>query len=219
MVVGTPGTAPRRHTNNGVNKLYDETFFLAGFFLIFNNSLTFSQDTISSGMGSKSFDHCYSAIKSDCNSDEGYVGIKLKKKKIKKDLWITSIISDAINGKISFIGVDSILRTRNIKPFITNYEMPGFNANKMIINSDYITFALISATEKEPTKNYIGATLKSSYRLYCKSNLQRYIEVIHFDVDFFRKKVMKKITCPYEVYEILALGDASFMWNELRFHF
>jgi hypothetical protein len=172
-----------------------------------------------SGMGSKNFDHLYAAIKLECGSENGYRGIKLKDKKAKKDLWIVSIVNNMILGEISILEADSILKKKNIKPFIRPNNKPGYEAEHMIINGDYIKFSIISARIKGTNSKIIGATLRSTYELYCNPNPLFTIPSVNIDIDFFKKKVMKKISCRYQVFNNLALGAASYMWDELHFIF
>lgn len=188
-------------------------------FFIINSGSSFSQDFTSSGMGSKNFDHLYKAIKQECGYENGYAGVKLKKTKIKKDLWIVSIVNEIMLAKLSIQDADSILKKRGIKPFVRPYNKTGYEVIHMIINGNYIEFSIISATEKKTPITYVGATLKSNYEIHCKPNPLFVIPSVNIDVDFFRKRVMKKISCHYNVFNDLELGVANYMANKLNLIF
>jgi hypothetical protein len=189
------------------------------FFFVLKSFYSFSQLAEPSGMGSKNFDHLYAEIKTECGFENEYAGIKFKKKKIKKDLLIVRIVNKIMLAELTLQQADSILKRKGFKPFTNPYNQLGYDANKMIINGTFIKFSVISATKKEVPITFLGATLKSTYEIHCKSNPLFIVPSVDIDVDFFRKKVMKKISCRYQVFNDLALGAASYMWNELHFIF
>ena len=104
-------------------------------------------------------------------------------------------------------------------PFTNPYKKNGLDGTKMIINGTYIRFSVIYAVKENTQVGYLGATLKSTYELHCKSNPLFIIPGVDIDVNFFREKVMKKITCRYQVFNDLELGAANYMANEFRFIF
>jgi hypothetical protein len=193
--------------------------YLIFIFLVLTSNRSFSQDSVTTGMGSKNFDHLYAAIKQECGYENEYAGVKLNKKKVKKDLWIVSIVNDIVLTKLSIEEADSILKKNGIKPFVQPYKKDGYDASKIIINGTYIKFSIISATKKEAPITFVGATLKSTYDIHCKSNPLFVIPSVHIDVNFFKEKVMKKITCRYQIFNDLELGVANYMANELHFIF
>lgn len=187
--------------------------------LLLTSSYCFSQDSLTTGMGSRSFDHLYAAIKDECGYDDEYEVIKFKKNKVKKDLWIVRIVNDIVLAKVSIKEADSILERKGVNPIIQPYKKDGFDASKIIINGTYIKFSIILAKKKEADVTFIGATLKSTYDIHCKSNPLFIVPSVHIDVGFFKEKVIKNITCRYQVFNDLELGMANYMMNELRFIF
>ena len=178
-----------------------------------------SQDSIMAGMGSKNFDHLYEAIKGECGYETEYSGVKFNKKKVKEDLWVVSIVDDIVGARLNIKEADSILKKRGIHTFVQPYNKSGYDASKITINGTYIKFSVISATRKDIPMTYLGATLNSTYQIHCKSNPLFVIPSVDVDVDFFKDKVMKKITCRYQVFNNVDLGAAEYMWNELHFIF
>jgi hypothetical protein len=192
--------------------------FLSSLFIALS---CFSQDTIpSTGMGSHSFDHLDTAVNYECRFQDGYV-VKVKKKnsEVKKDLWITRLVNDVVNRKLTLLQADSLLKIKQVKARFVKYGKPGLDVKAMEITGTYIQFLLVSARRESTGQKYVGATLKSTYKLYCKNNPAVEITEVKIDIDFFKEKVMKQITCPYQVFQRLELGDANLLGLELHIAF
>ena len=171
------------------------------------------------GMGSLNFDHLYAQIKAECGSEHEYKGVKMKKRKVKKDLWIVEIVNKVMTGGLTIRGADSVLKKRAVVHLGSSFRKGEYNAYQLTISGDYIHFAVMSATSQDGIITLIGAKLRSSYEIHCAPNPLFTIPLVDIDPDFFREKVMKKITCRYQVFNDLELGVANFMATELNFHF
>jgi len=193
-------------------------YYFLGFLLICTELIA-GQDTIATGMGSSNFQHCYWAISNQCGGDSQYTSIKFKRRKIKEELTLVSVVNDVMNKSLTIQEADSIFNAKELHPYYLKYEKDKYVIERIILNTEYIGYVIIIATEKNTGKMFLGATLKNSFDLYCKSYPYNLINAIRIDVRFFKKYVMKKITCKFQVFDNLALGDAYHMWNELHIHF
>ena len=171
------------------------------------------------GMGSRNFDHLYAQIKAECGSEHEYKGVKLKKRKIKRDLWIVKVVNKVMTGGLTIQGADSVLKKKGVAHSGHGFRKGDYNAYRLTISGDYINFAVISATTQNGIVTYIGATLRSSYEIHCTPNPLFTIPLVNIDPDFFKEKVMKKITCRYQIFDDLELGAANYMAIKLNFLF
>lgn len=174
---------------------------------------------IPSGMGSRNFDHLYAQIKAECGSEHDYKGVKLKKRKVKKDLWIVKIVNKVMTGGLTIQAADSVLKKRGVVHLGRKYRKGDYNAYHLTISGDYIHFEVISATSQDGIVTFIGATLRSTYEIHCSPNPLFTIPLVDIDPDFFWNKVRKLITCRYQVFNDLELGAADYMATKLRFLF
>jgi hypothetical protein len=158
-------------------------------------------------------------IKSQCGT-ERYFSKKLKKRVVRKELKLVKLVDDVVLNKITIDSLLSILKTKSIKFEHETYEKNNHSIKKIIIHSEYIKYSLVIAIRKATLETYRGARLMSTYKLYCKKNApESEIYAIDIDNNFFRDKVIKKISSKYQVYNNLALEDASYISDEIRIIF
>jgi hypothetical protein len=188
-----------------------------GLVLFLAPKLSFSQGAKLSVSNKLEFDRLDSMIRHYCGEREGYIGVKMNRKEIKRDLQLVRLIDDLSNKKITLLELDSILKLSGLKPYFETHKTDQYNEQMLTFHGSYIRFNAFWAIANKDGKIYSGAVLDSEYTLYCKGIPDVSITEVPIDVKFFKTKVVRQLTCNYEVNTRLRVGDAITL-GALFFH-
>jgi hypothetical protein len=180
---------------------------------------SYTQDSTYPAHGNEEFKKFDIAIKSQCGIKK-YYSKKLKKGIIKKELKLVKLVDDVVQKKETIDSLLSTLKAKSIKFQYETYEKNNHSIQKIYFQGEYLKFSIVKANNTKGDESYLGAAFKSTYRLYCKKNApESEIYAIDMDIDFFREKVIKSITSKYQVYNVLNIGDASYISDNIRIIF
>lgn len=155
-------------------------------------------------------------VKSQCGTKR-YYSKNLKKRVIRKELELVKLVDDVVINKVTIDSFFSIAIAKRLKFYCDTFQKNNHTIQRIVINSDYIKYSIVIAFSNSTLITYRGATLKSTYKLFCKKDApESEIYAIDIDYNFFRDKVIKHISSTYQVYNDLGIGDARFISDEIR---